>query len=716
MSREAQLNVLTTFVNHRAYFLNYLSVDPSEKRTGDVKVKETQGELQNSPAYIALLMQTPVSKLSTFSDHVWDFNEDYPHAPRNVQGAKLRIDFSKYTEIPPFVMTEIKVILELALLNNFIFKPQHEGARKKSRKVKSIVRPNTLFPKFEKGLLFINGIFTQAAEELGAEFVQAKIKTLSDILPDSYYKAALNYEHNKGSELDIFFEYLRSPASQKYVFEKPLAYVELNSLPWKKVASKNNQKKSKKSQVLPDLVFESLSKSASFIVVDFLAAIGDGNKIADTSSLERFQLSGKPSWASNERFNHEIFTAYVAMRLKYKEHTSSDISMLIEPHNYDWMLNKHSELIAGITLRKALRNRGYEINSLREYINLVAYSCAYLVGQYTGMRPSELSEVRVQDCSCLVEEDGRWLIKSVVKKHEDAITAGLFDDKWVAIPIVRDAILAASHIAKMKASPYLLSSVDTEWAGVIPRSMGSSGLSDQMANFIQRLLGEDVAKHIDFNPYMLRHTLAYQLFRAEVGLPLISFQLKHFVDSVSKYTSAGGTSAATLGYGEIGEMLSQDGGRKGNERSLRRAAELAAVKSAYDPNAIYYGGKAIEHKERLIKTFKGYIANGYSEEDVYEAMADQGVAIAYLGQGLCYGGRSEEYDTSLPCIGSLRCNPARCKQAVVTSQHAPKWREVYILNKANLNKPEYEHNRVQIEAAMNEAKMVLEHLGEKVEL
>ncbi len=86
---------------------------------------------------------------------------------------------------------------------------------------------------------------------------------------------------------------------------------------------------------------------------------------------------------------------------------------------------------------------------------------------------------------------------------------------------------------------------------------------------------------------MLRHTLTYQLFRAEVGLPLISFQLKHFVDSVSKYTSSGGTSAATLGYGEIGEMLSKDGGRKGNEHSLRRAAELAAVKSAYDPNAVY---------------------------------------------------------------------------------------------------------------------------------
>lgn len=702
MDSEAKLDVLTSFAEHRLYILNMLS--PARDRDAE----HSKQEHASSTAYMDLLEQKPVSKLSIFSGDIWDFNDDYPNAARNVQGAKLRIDFSKYKDIPKFVLIEMKIIFELALLNNFIFRPQHTG--KKSR-VKGIMKANSLIPIFENGLTFINEIFKQAANELGYEFVQAKIKTLSDIAPELYHKAAANYERMKGKELDTFFKYLRSPASLKYVFEKPISNVELNSLTWNRLAKTD---KKKKEQVLPDLVFEYLSKVASFIVVDFLNAIGDREKISDTSSLERFNASDYSSWASQEQVTHEILNGYIALRLRYKGYSSSYVAGLTEP--YSWMRNKDSDVMGGMTLRKALRNRGYELDSLREYFNLIAYSCMYLVGQYTGMRPSELAEVKVQDCACLVEDNGIWVIESTVKKHREEISTGLFDDRWVAIPIVRDAILAASYIAKIKASPYLVSNVDTVSLDSLPCSMTSNGITHQINIFIRRLLGESAVNEISFNPYMLRHTLTYQLFRAEVGLPLISFQLKHFVESISKYTFTGATSSVTLGYGDIGEMLSKDGHRKGGNPSFRRAAELDAIKTAHNPNGIYYGGKAKEHQENLIKTFKGYMDAGYTEDEVYEAMADQGLAVVYMGQGLCYGGKAEEYDSSLPCIGSLRCNPARCKQAVVTSRHAPKWREVYILNKANLNKPEYSYNREQIVAAMKEAKMVLESLGEKVEL
>ena len=702
MDYETKLNVLTGFVEHRSYILDALDL------TKDQNKEYFQHKHADDIEYMTSLIDKPVSKLSKFSDGIWDFNKDYPNAARNVQGPKLRIIFSKYTDIPVFVLIEMKIIFELALLNNSIFKLQKKDGKSRSKKT---LKANSLIPIFEIGLTFINEIFRQASYDLGSAFVQERIRTLSDITPDLYYKAAENYDRVKSIELDKFFKYLRSPASVKYVFEKPIAYVELNSLKWKRLANTNS---SKKEQVLPDLVFESLSKMASFIIVDFLSAIGAKEKISDSNSLERFDTSKYPSWANKERVTHEILNAYIAMRLGNKGYSSNFVTDIIEP--YDWMLNKDSKVMCGLTLRKRLKERSYEINNLREYFNLVAYACTYLVGQYTGMRPSELSEVRVQDCSCLVQSDGVWLIESTVKKHKDESSTGLFDDRWVAIPIVQDAILAASYISKIKVSPYLVSNVDTVKPNCLPQAMSSTGIIHQMNNFIDKLLGESTADKIKFNPYMLRHTLTYQLFKAEVGLPLISFQLKHFVESISKYTSTGSTSTVTLGYGDIGELLSKDGNRKGDKKSLRRAAELEAIKTAHNPNGIYYGGKANEHKKGLIKTFSGYIAEGYTEEEVYEAMVDQGVAMVYMGQGLCYGGRAEEYDSSLPCIGSLRCNPARCKQAVVTIKHAPKWREVYTLNKVNLNKPEYSHNREQILAAMNEARMVLENLGEEVEL
>lgn len=703
MNIETQLNILKNFAEHHHNLINSPSVGNNLEQCLQKKYIE-------SNIYINQFMERSISKISKFSDSTWDFNSDYPNAARNVQGAKLRINFSKYNDIPRFILTEIKVIFELALLNNTIFWPQYNKKTSGKKKyAKGVLKANTLIPIFENGLTFINEIFKQLNLEFGFEYVQTKFKTLTALSPAYYHKAAKNYERIKNTELDRFFEYLRNPSSIKYVFNKPIAYVDLNNLCWK---NPPNTHKIQKKQVLPDNIFEYLSKMASFIVVDFLNAIGDKSKISDINSLERFEASKYSSWANNERVNHEILNAYIAMRLRTKGYSSSCVLGLIKPS--DWMINKNG-LAGGLTLRKALKSRKYELNKLREYFNLVAYSCLYLVGQYTGMRPSELAEIKVKDCSCLVQDDGVWLIESTIKKHQQEINTGLFDDRWVAIPIVRDTILAASYIAKIKSSPYLVSNMNTVHPTGSEKSMSSNGISYQINALISQLLGEYIANQISFNSYMLRHTLTYQLFRAEVGLPLISFQLKHFVAEIGKFVSKGATTSVTLGYGEIGEILSKDGNRN-SKNSLRHAAELEAIKNVFNHNGTFYGGKANEHKKNLITLFQGYMVNGYTEEEVYEALANQGAAVTNIGNGLCYGNKQDDTDPALPCIGSLRCNPIRCKHAIVTLKHAPKWREIYIVNKANLNKPGYEHLREQMLATMNEAVMVLENLGEKVEL
>ncbi|BBI69623.1 hypothetical protein PKHYL_38140 [Psychrobacter sp. KH172YL61] len=93
---------------------------------------------------------------------------------------------------------------------------------------------------------------------------------------------------------------------------------------------------------------------ASFIIVDFLSAIGASAKISDPNSLERFNTSEYLSWANKERVTHEIFNAYIAIRLRTKGYPPSFVTNIVKPYN--WMLNKDSNVMGGTTLRKELKN------------------------------------------------------------------------------------------------------------------------------------------------------------------------------------------------------------------------------------------------------------------------------------------------------------------------------------------------------------------------
>ena len=57
------------------------------------------------------LMALPVSKTSVLGDAVWDFNDDHPNAARNVQGAKLRLNFESYPLLNQSAVLEVKVAL-----------------------------------------------------------------------------------------------------------------------------------------------------------------------------------------------------------------------------------------------------------------------------------------------------------------------------------------------------------------------------------------------------------------------------------------------------------------------------------------------------------------------------------------------------------------------------------------------------------------------------
>lgn len=509
-----------------------------------------------------------------------------------------------------------------------------------------------------------------------------------------------------GPDLKKFFTLVRSPFFEEQIFEEPLPYVQLESLAWAKVL-KHVPDSERTYRILPNDVFEKASREASFAVVDFLSTLGE--PVDDLVALTRQNASGY-SLARAQELSRYNFDLYVALRLRRKGYESDAMAEALDEVRPEYLsqIGQH-DFKAPETLVKLTSARLDD--EFRRYINFVSYSACYLVAQYTGMRPSELSEILVE--SCMEEESDYWLLISNVIKHRQGL-AKLFDDKWIAIPIVRDAIRAACFIAKVKQNPYLFSSVDTVDQEAEPNSMSSVGITRQFSTFFEEILTDEEFESLKFSPYTLRHTLAYQMARAELGLPFISHQLKHFGDLIGSAGQNKAFSAVTLGYGAIAEILSKGG--RSSSKAPTQMAEEEYILSYCDPDGNYAGPNAESHKARMKKVFSGYMAAGYTKEQIIAQMAKKRMAIINVGQGFCYGGQRELFDESLPCIGSLRCNPNRCKNAVVTKAHAPKWREIYVQNSLALSSPNSAGAEEELRAAMEEAKGVLEHLGEEVEV
>ncbi|HEC73467.1 MAG TPA: site-specific integrase [Methylophaga aminisulfidivorans] len=689
MNTEKQIENIQNFTLHRPYILTIVNHGKPQK-------SETSSE-----EYLVQLMNMPVSKASIFGDDVWDFNADQPQAARNVRGSKLKVNFNLYDNIPKFVQTELKTLFFYILLSPLSFRNE----KKTKRLAKGKLKPNTLIGVFKSGMRFIDKVFDVAILEYGREYVHQEIKSLAEISTYEFEVAARSYTYNFDSTLLNFFTYLRHPLSSKEVLDGAISNFDLKS----RIKPKG-QVVNAESKIIPNSIFEKLSALSSLLIVDFLQELEE--EVQDQNSLKQLKYRGS-IWSRECGVNQSSFNEYRVLRLRYKNYSESYIR-----ENYpvpDWIFeygdNTEKSFMAFNKMELLCRAR-FMREPLRKHINLVYQACLYIVGQFTGMRPSEMSEIVVKDEQCLKKEDGHWLICSQVKKHRESYN-GLFDEKWLAIPIIRDAIRAASIINTLKNNPYLCANADTVASCETPQAMGSSGIKHQINNLIDFFFGSEKVKSLAFYPYMMRHTLAYQLFRAELGLPFISFQLKHFITGIDRYTSKGGVSEDTLGYGDIAQQLSKNGRYSKN---IRHQAELESIKATMDPDGNYAGVKAAEHKQHMSSLFNGYMASGYTKEEVFEAMVHQGIAIVNVGQGYCYGGQVEDFNDSLPCIGGLRCNPVRCGNAIVTKQNAPHWRGIYSQNMANLNNPAYSHVQEEIKAAIEEAKLVLTHLGEDVEL
>ncbi|EKT4493111.1 tyrosine-type recombinase/integrase [Pseudomonas sp. YQ_6] len=652
-------------------------------------------------AWYNALMALSISKRSTFGEQVWDFNDDEPNASRNVRGARMRLEFNSFPSLSQCAILEVKMAVLVVLRA-----PAALGLQGQSKKN---IKPATIVSCFRAGLGFIETMSVLARKLMGDEFFEVGYHGLAYFDSCMYREAAKKHRLAFGSELMRFFSMVRSKFLQDQLFDSPLPNVVLSSLPWARV-QKQVAEADRLIRILPNTIFEKASRQASFAVVDFLETLGES--VHDSLALERRNASNFFLGRSRNlsKYNLEI---YLTARLRAAGYDSLSMGAILDSVlDKVWPeLRNESSSHDFKTRMTLMKMSGFEIgDDFRKYINFVAYSACYIVAQYTGMRPSELAELIVE--TCLEQEADCWVLISNVIKHRQGL-AKLFDDKWVAIPIVRDAIRVGCIIAQIRQNPYLFSNVMTVPPGATPKAMTSNGIAYQFSLFFKEILTEQEFSALDFSPYTLRHTLAFQMARAELGLPFISHQLKHFGDLVGRLGQNKAFSKVTPGYGAIAETLSKGG--RSSDKSPTRLADEEYILNFCDPDGSYAGPNALNHKARMKKIFNGYMAAGYSKEEIVAQMAKKRLAIINVGQGFCYGSQREEHDESLPCIGSLRCNPNRCKNAVVTRAHAPRWREIYLENRLALSSGSSSIVEEELRAAIDEAKGVLEYLGEEIE-
>ena len=696
----------------RDEFLRLLSAQNvlAKGHRGSGQVSQDDARIHYNPvAIFNALMNLPVSNLSVVKDLVWDFNDEPHLIARNIQGAKSRINFGIYTNLNSTILFELRIAFISAL--------QMPGAIRIGEKP-AISKPHTIIDTFKSVIPFIDKLCARKRRDQGDEYFELSYYSLADFSEGDYAEEAKVYDRAFRPPTDQGFRYLRSHFLAQNLFAKPLPYVEMVTLEWPQ-NSVTNPKIRQRQKHFDNHIFEKCSRKATFAVVDFLNALKE--PVCDKDGLERAKVGGYDA-ANEAELTKKNFDIYVAIRLDSRGYTGKEI----EPFLYStdpefWSPQREGmfkDKVAICKLTKAKMD-----DDFYQYITHISNSAYYIIGQYTGMRPSELSGIMAEGC-LTTNEFGHHLIVSTVIKNREVI-GKLFGDKWAAIPIVMDAVRTLQILNRFKQNPYLLASMVTIRPGEQDKAKPIGSFTSILNAFLAEVLDLEELEKLDVSAYTLRHSLAHQMFRASVGLPFISYQLKHFGNLVSRI-GQNRLSAVTIDYGNIGSALTSDAGRDA-AKAIRHDAEKEFVMNACDPDGGYVGENAEAHRERLKKYFQGYFEAGYTKDEIFDRMVELGFAIINVGQGYCYGDATEDFDASLPCIGSLRCNPYRCKNAVVTKANAPKWREVYVQNTVALRQLElhsqstgqlihdgFEKSIGQMKAAIAEAEAVLLGLGEEL--
>lgn len=619
----------------------------------------------------------PISKQSTFGDSHWDLYDETQIRQTSVPKSRLKIDWDSYNvggaEESIYILPE-QIIYELKLFTAIYYLvPNLLSSASKG------VKPQTAVVTFRALARLFSAIYRLSIlTKYSNSLPLSHINSITDITLADIKIALKDSAFRDGVTLKKGLLYLSNGIFSRY-FVRPVQWkkadIRLLDFKYTKVRKDYNQ-------VMPNELFRFLSDRACSDVIGFLNWLG-----IDSHDNSEFDVQTNLNLETD--IGAQVFDDYVKIRVLDRIVANQ---LKKKPH------------YGSLKLRQQFKDK-YDINpkDVLNYIYKVQRAAFTIIGLYTGARYSDLTTFQL---GCITKHHGIYVLKgTLVKGIDNKKLEG--EDLWPAIPIMRDALRCLEEISKVTFNHFLISSRQTVSIGVTPKPMSLTGLAGGINSYLIEI---DTTKRWSdwvINLHQLRHTLANQLARADVGLMFIAHQMKHLYTALNALPPS-----VTLMYGNISDVAAQ--------RAMRTPdAYYEAAKALYDPNMKVAGGGAQEFKERRKVYFEGMAAQGWTTEEVIKYLSKQGLPFASVGIGYCGGRRDKLLKDGTrelsPCIGSLQCNPSRCHQAVITKTHIPQWKKILQHNLAMVKDEEMAYAKDVHQAAADEAKQVLKGLGENID-
>lgn len=422
-------------------------------------------------------------------------------------------------------------------------------------------------------------------------------------------------------------------------------------------------------QRLPEDAFRLLSNAATADVKQFLNAVGiEAEDMTDIGQGDNLYLSSFGNFK-------DFFYEYVGFRVALKRKgNNADRSKYVR-----WV-----------------ESLGNAVRRLSKLVERARMAAQIIVVMYTGARISELKFFKTD---CLRRKGDVWVITGTLLKGE-SIHAPVGQDDWVAIPIVRDAIRVLQEVSRAAGSHYLLHGSRVKGDEQTP--MSSHHLSkDRIMPYLRLIDTEKRWWHLRPSAHRFRNSIVFEMRKAGLGLPYITYQLKHMFNELE-----GKTNNTTLIYGGIGSEAA--------ERVVEQA-NVEFIREIYRPDSPVAGGGAEELRRRRAAYFQGMTAQEIDEE-LLRLARENAMPLTDVGLGFCRGKKKiEEVGGGLtdpPCIGGLNCNPFRCKNGYVPPSKKPVWKAAATANWRRAEDPEFSYARPVLVAAATEQDAVVRLLDD----